>query len=207
MSKTTIWDAAIPIAMIQNKGRPETALEAGKEALFLLVMATGIRVDDAWKLGVNLKFNGESLILPYREARKAKINGAISTEQWVRPYPIKRVCPVAAIEFFVKLSSKDRRGGELFLFISPSTGKRAFLYTLRRWNSDILTEAGIDASPGSCRSAATSRAYADGVHTRCITASAGWSHEDMFFKHYRREVSARVHQASAVVNLMPSLPH
>jgi hypothetical protein len=73
------------------------------------------------------------------------------------------------------------------LFVS-STGTPASKDALRRWVQDLLMQAGIFASAGSCRSASTSAAFTRNCSLDDIMKSAGWSSANTFRKFYHREV-------------------
>ncbi len=206
-SRVSVWDPAVPMRLIQSKPAPTSLLPASKEALFLLLLATGMRVDDVSKLSFVCELEESTpsrLILSFLDKRKCKVRGAWTTSVVVKEYEADdRLCPAKAICRMLEISASTQVSGVSTLFIS-SSGTVPTLYTLRRWVLDILREAGIKATPGSCRSAASSRAFADGVSIDEILNVAGWSSQDTFFRYYQRTVKSSVSSVRAV-NLMPSL--
>ncbi len=196
-----VWDVGIPLKMIRDRAPPSNFLSAAREALFLILMATGIRIDDAFKLGDDFVLDQGSFVIPFLEKRKCPIKKKWTKNQRIASYPgNERLCPGNALLLYATFSVTIRDPSEKFLFIS-STGKRASKDTLARWVKDILLEAGIKAPAGSCRSATTSAAFLRKIPVSVILSSAGWSSDLVFFKHYQRQVTNRVLSA----NLLPVL--
>jgi site-specific recombinase XerD len=196
-----IWDAGIPLRMIRDRAHPVDFLSAAREALFLLLMATGLRVDDVFKLGEDFQLENGVLVIPFLGKRKRKINGVWSSEQRLAPYPgNERLCPQNALLLYATFAVPLRGPNEKALFIS-STGKAAAKGTLGRWVRDILQDAGINAPAGTCRSASTSAAFSRNMSIDVIMSSAGWSSDLVFFRHYHRGVGKQVVSA----NLLPVL--
>jgi site-specific recombinase XerD len=199
--KVWVWDAGIPLRMIRDRPPPSDFLSAAKEALFLILMATGLRVDDAFKLGDDFTLENGEFVIPFLEKRKCPIKKKWTANQRISSYPgNERLCPGNALLLYATFSVPKRVPGEKFLFIS-STGSRAAKGTLSRWVKDILCEAGISATGGSCRSATTSAAFLRNIPIDIILSSAGWSSDLVFFRHYQRRISNRVEGA----NLLPVL--
>jgi site-specific recombinase XerD len=196
-----IWDAGVPLKMIRDRAHPSEFLAAAREALFLLLMATGIRVDDVYKLGEDFRWENGIFVIPFLGKRKCKINGVWTAEQRLAPYPGNdRLCPINALLLYATFSVPIRVPTEKALFVS-STGQAASKGTLGRWVKDILHEAGIQAPAGSCRSASTSAAFARKLPIDVILSSAGWSSDLVFFRHYHRGIGKHVVSA----NLLPPL--
>ena len=195
--KTVIWDPEIPMRFIAGKPRPKDFLNAGREALLLLLLATGIRVDCASKLSSQVPTGGEYCRIPFLLPRKT----GNSEPQVLKPFPEnERLCPVKAIRHYLSLAKRIRATGEKFLFVS-SRGKKAHIDTLRHWVVDLLEESGVKASAGSCRSAATSSAFLRSIPIDVILRSAGWARENTFRRYYQRQVLSEI----ICENLMPSI--
>jgi site-specific recombinase XerD len=184
LKKTVIWDPEIPLSFISSRTRPTDFRPAGQEALLLLLLSTGIRVDCASKLSKNLyvcrTFCEIEFLLPRKTGK--------SDPQVIRLFlENPRLCPVRAMEHFLSIARKKRKSSEEFLFIS-SSGRRAHIDTLRHWVSDLLSESGVEAFAGSCRSAATSAAVSKDVNIDVVLKSAGWARESTFWRFYHRQV-------------------
>jgi integrase len=196
VKKLVIWDPELPLRYIASRPRPTAFLPAAREALLLLLLATGIRVDCASKMSKCVTVIGEVCYIPYLLARKT----GESEPQVVAAYPKnERICPVRALSRFLALAKLNHRTDDPFLFIS-SRGIRASIDTLRHWVTFLLNEAGVKATAGSCRSASTSAANEREMPIDQIMQSAGWAKESTFRRYYQRRVSS-VHEKS--VNLMP----
>jgi integrase len=194
--KTLVWDPEIPLKFIAKRPRPESLRTAGREAMLLLLLATGIRVSDAARLSKRYSQADNVYAFPYLEHRKT----GISEPQLVKEYPVERLCPVRAIKHFLDISRPRRLCNQPFLFIS-STGSRASVDTLRKWVITLLSEAGVTATAGSCRSAATSAAVLRDLPIDAVMKAAGWKREHTFRKFYHR----LVHKEIDCESLLPQL--
>jgi site-specific recombinase XerD len=196
-----VWDAGIPLRMIRDRSPPSEFLPAAKEALFLFLMATGLRVDDVFKLSEDFSVEKGIMIIPFVEKRKCKVKGTWTSSVRVSAYPgNERLCPINAILLYSTFAVFKRASDEKALFIS-STGSRAAKATLAGWVKNILADAGINATAHSCRAASTSHAFLRNISVDVILSSAGWSSDLVFFRHYQRVPRPVVSAA----NLLPVL--
>jgi site-specific recombinase XerD len=195
--KWIIWDPEIPLRFLLSRPLPTRFRQAGQEALLLLLLATGIRVSDAWRLGKKMNVFEDVASIAFLEARKT----GVSPPQLIRRYEISRLCPVRAIELYLRLALPKRKVVEKeFLFIS-SMGVRASVDTLRHWVVDLLLISGVKATAGSCRSASTSAACLRDMKVDDIMKTAGWKRESTFRRYYHRMVHPRLN----AVSLLPSV--
>jgi site-specific recombinase XerD len=178
-----IWDPEIPLAYIAGRPFPTLFRPAGKEALLLLLLATGIRVSDANRLSRKMTKSGEVWIIPFLEARKT----GPSPPQLVKAFSNARLCPARALQRYLALANRIRKSDDRYLFIS-SRGTRADVDTLRNWVIELLDAAGIKAPAGSCRSASTSAAVARNMDVDQVLKSAGWARESTFRRYYQRAI-------------------
>jgi site-specific recombinase XerD len=185
--KTTIWNPETVLSWLGTQPIPSSFLQCAREAVVLLLLATGWRVDDVWKLGLKVQFSDISATFFFAQRRKCKIKGRVTTSQGVQKFlSCERVCPVQAVQRFLEHAASIRKNHE-FLFIS-STGKRVSKDTLRKWIERVLFDSGILASAGSCRSASTSAACEKRRSIDDIMNSAGWSSEATFRRFYHGKV-------------------
>jgi integrase len=195
--KMPIWNPDRVMSYLSSRPRPEVFLAVASEALILLLLATGWRVDDVWKLSANVVFSDEKAVFFFIQKRKCPIKGSYTLSRAIPRFKEReRICPVKSIEFYLLLAQKLRKDFKP-LFIS-STGLRASKDSLRRWVVELLGKCGISASAGSCRSAATSSALLRNWSIDQILNSAGWSSESTFRKYYDRSVL----KEDAPVNLL-----
>ena len=76
----------------------------------------------------------------------------------------------------------------LLVIVSPH--KPVVTSTIANWLKALMAKAGIDTSTykaHSTRSAATSKAYAQGMSLEEILAMANWTNAGTFFRYYKRE--------------------
>ncbi len=185
--KVVIWDPAQVLNAMRNRPLPSSFLVIAGEAVLLLLLATGWRVDDVWKVGSEVQFFDDSARFKFVEKRKCKIKGKHTVSQTVRKFlECDRICPIEAVQRFLNCAVRVRKD-DVFLFVSQ-TGHRASKDSLRRWVQAELAKAGIIASAGSCRSASTSSAAERQVSIDSILKSAGWSSENTFRRFYHRTV-------------------
>jgi site-specific recombinase XerD len=188
VKKSFVWDPNILLNFVKSRERPTLFLDRAKEALVLFLLATGLRIDDVWKLSCDFVSSNDAYEFPFVAKRKCLINGKHSLVQSVKRFVVEpRICPISAIEHLFQVDRTCRVSGDNALFIS-STGKRASKDTLRRWVSECLKNAGIIASAGSCRSAVTSSAFANACPVDTLLKSAGWSSESTFRRFYHRAI-------------------
>ncbi len=184
VKKDSVWDAEIPLRCLVERDIPADAPSATCEALLLLLLATGIRVSDAFNLSKNVTEEDGILKIPFRLKGKTGWNAP----KWVKRFPsCVRICPVRAILLYLDMTRDFRLAGEEALFISK-LGKAASMDTLRIWVRKTLQSCGILATAGSCRSAATSSAVDRAVPIDEILDSANWASKNTFFTFYKREV-------------------
>jgi integrase len=184
------------LKFISRQPHPENFRDAGKEALLLLLLATGIRVSDAARLSKRFTCHGDVFAFPYLEYRKT----GVSEPQLVKKYSVERLCLVRAIQHFLEIGRFRRHWNDSFLFIS-STGRRASVDTLRKWVMSLLEKAGVTATAGSCRSAATSAAVLRDLPIEAVMKAAGWKRENTFRRYYHR----LVHKSIDCESLLPQV--
>lgn len=180
------WDPNTFLSFVLSRPISLPFLDIAAEALLLLLLATGLRIDDVMKLSKNYSIIPGGIRLRFLRPRKADVYlRSLPAHQDVAAYHDKRICPVAALHRYMLAAQPLRRSSDDFLFIS-SEGTPAARATLGRWVRTLLHAAGINATPGSCRSATTSAAYMSDVHIHEILSSAGWRSENTFRRFYNR---------------------
>ncbi len=131
--RSTIWNPDVVLDWLKTQSLPSSFIPCASEAVLLLLLATGWRVDDVWKLANKIEWSNESARLFFRLKRKCRIKGKFTLSQSVaRLSSNDRICPVRALERFSKISAKVRKMPSDVLFVS-SKGNPASKDTLRRW--------------------------------------------------------------------------
>ncbi len=198
--KTQIWNPQVVLDWLKTRPIPSAFLDCAKEACLLLLLATGWRVDDVWKLDCRVEWFEDSARFFFCVRRKCPVKGSFTTSQMVGRFSSEPgVCPIDAVFRFMQVARKIRKVPCSVLFVS-STGNPASKDTLRRWVVDLLAKANVFDSAGSCRSASTSAALARNRSIDDILNLAGWSSVNTFRRFYQREVLPSV----APLNLMLS---
>jgi site-specific recombinase XerD len=82
LKKNVIWDPETPLSFISSRPRPTKVRAAGQEAILLLLLASGIRVDCASKLSKSVQRSSTFVIIPYLLPRKT----GTSAPQVIRMY-------------------------------------------------------------------------------------------------------------------------
>ena len=188
LPKPSVWDPQLILDLFKSKRHPTTFFAAAAKALTLLLLATGFRVDDVTKLSSKVEVFSTRLRIPFIGLRKADIRGVPSSHVDLEFFPDVLLCPVRAVLRFLSISRKIRKKNQIALFVS-SKGTVATVDTLRRWIKNVFSEAGVAASAGSCRSAATSAAFSNFCPVSDILRMAGWKSDSTFRAHYLRPLA------------------
>jgi hypothetical protein len=88
LKKQVVWDPEIPLSFIDARSRPTKFREAGQEALLLLLLSTGIRIDCASKMSKSVHVNSTFCEIPYLLRRRT----GVSDPQVIRVYTEIRAC-------------------------------------------------------------------------------------------------------------------
>jgi integrase len=186
--KYHVWNPRRVLDRIASVPKPTQVIEAGGEAAVLLMLATGSRLSDILRLRAHFEKTDFGVRLFLFSPRKTDLRKQFEAFLDVGFFPEnRRICPARAILRFLRLAHPLRRTTADRFFIS-STGRPAAKRTVKRWVEDQLQKAGIIASAGSIRSAATSAAYLSGVDVDAILKSAGWKREETWRQHYLRPI-------------------
>jgi hypothetical protein len=73
--KTSIWDPNKVLESIKARPRPSSFLLCASEAVLLILLATGWRVDDVFKLSNEVSFDSKAVTFRFAEKRKCPIKG------------------------------------------------------------------------------------------------------------------------------------
>jgi hypothetical protein len=109
--KVVIWDPETPLSFIKGRPRPSEFRAAGQEALLLLLLATGMRVDCASKLSKTVIFRAAFCQIAFLLPRKTGNSGPQVIRRFLDD---PRLCPVEAIIHFLSLAKRIRKPAEKF---------------------------------------------------------------------------------------------
>jgi hypothetical protein len=194
--KMLTWNPQLVLDYISSSSIPTDFLPIAHETLVLVLLASGLRLDDLYKMSEDVSFEPEFARIRFRLPRKCDLIRRLQSFVDLKRFPDSRLCPVAALFRFVNSAANYRLPGQEALFIS-SLGKNAAKETLRGWACSVFFHAGIRVSAGSSRSAVSSAAYFSGIKIEQILKAAGWSRESTFRGFYCRPIE------NVPVNLFP----
>lgn len=193
--KLPVWNIDTVVEYLRNpKDDPNiTNFIASSRTAMLLLLCSGRRVHDLTLLRVDsdhYKVDDTGITLWPAFGSKTDCSKVRQSGWRLLQSENKNLDPVFWIKQTV-LMLKDRRdaAGCSNLFIStrgkPKAASRAII---AGWIKTLLTEAGINATPGSVRSAVASRNWLDNFPLDDILARGNWRSGNTFAKFYRREV-------------------
>lgn len=193
--RAAIWDAQILFNWLAAGAPKLTLFEASRRTAAILLLASGRRVHDLTLLKISkdhLTNLGQEIILWPSFGSKTD-RASFRQSGWkLSKHENIRVCPVTWIRALLKLSEKRRKGqnwDELFITVTGPV-KPASKTVIAGWVRSALTEAGIDASPGSVRAAVASRGWVDNLPVQEIVDRGNWKCVETFANHYCRRVES-----------------
>jgi hypothetical protein len=95
IQKWVIWDPEVPLRFLLSQPIPTQFRSAGQEASLLLLLATGIRVSDTWRLGKKFSIVEDVCAFPYLEKRKT----GVSHRNWSVDMKILVCVPFGQLNF------------------------------------------------------------------------------------------------------------
>lgn len=195
--KCPIWDPRQVFEWLINNTRKDTLFETSRRLATILLLASGRRLHDLTLLKLSddqYKDEGEVIRLwPSYGSKTDK--GSRRQSGWeLRRHQIEAICPVTWIRHYIQ-QSKSRREenygiSNLFITIRGEV-KAASKTMVGGWIRSVLKDAGIEASPGSCRSAVASLAWLEKRPIEEILERGNWSCENTFKKYYCREMETQ----------------
>lgn len=194
--KTPIWDTEILFKWLRNTTRLDTLFDISRRTAIILLLASGRRIHDL----TLLEMSKDSFIIDNDRHEitlwpkfGSKTDKADSRQSgWLlKQHPNENLCPVRHIINLIR-TTKIRRseGGNLTsLFISITGQIRPATRTIiAGWIRNVFKQAGIDASPGSVRSAVASRSFVENRPVEEIMERANWKSSNTFRNFYCRTV-------------------
>jgi integrase len=188
-TKQASWDPNEVLEYLQAEPIPLSIQGLAAECALLLALSSALRVSDLCRLGADYTVDRDSFSIPFLEKTKTGFREVIS----IKPFAgSDRICPFLAFMRYLKASHdfcyENSIVRDRFLFVSATSGKRVKVPTIRNWIVELLKKAGILASAGSTRSAATSSAWWQGLSFDSIAKMAGWKRESTFQKFYKKPI-------------------
>ena len=199
-SNRATWDASSVLTTLRDWGTPDKLNYAklSMKVVTLVALFSARRVSDLVLLRTtkeHLQVSDEKVTMFCDFGAKQDRPGHVNPPIVLRAYEDKRLCPVAHIKAYIKITEKKRRGkqnGSHFFLTKVFPFGPAKLFTLRSWIVEVLKESGIAASAGSTRAAAATYASVSRISLARIMEAADWSRVSTIHRHYVRILPASV---------------
>ena len=186
------WDAGKVISLLRDFPSPAPFHLLIRKTAFLIAMASTRRPSELASLRISpnfLSINSTSARFIPSQLSKTDKAGRMG-----KPIIIYRlssdssICPVTALEALIAERNKLNVPHD-YLFCEEKApysrlSSSAFSHRLKL----ILSQAGIDAPPGSTRAMSTSAAFSGGVDIDAILRAGDWSGAEVFFRFYCRDL-------------------
>ncbi|XP_041969836.1 uncharacterized protein LOC121726514 [Aricia agestis] len=191
-SKPPIWNPRQLIVHIGVYNLDENNLyQVSRHTATLLLLASGRRVHDLTLLRVDnqrLIDEGNTMILwPVFGSKTDNYNYRQSGWR-IKAHPIKRLNIIFWIKRLIDLGA-GRRNNITHLFITARGDvKPASRTVIGNWVKSLLSEAGIQATPGSVRSAVASLNFVEQFPIDQILKTGNWRCAHTFKNYYQKEI-------------------
>lgn len=192
-SKVPIWDPRVLIKFLKESSPNLNSLyDVSRRTAVILLLSSGRRVHDLTLLRIDSSHfvdNNTNSITLHPVFGSKTDSGSFHQSSWTFvAAPDKNICPIFWLRHLIEVSSRSR-GSLPNLFISTRDPvKPATPTIIGGWIKRLLSEAGIDASPGSIRSAVSSLNWIEKYPINDILSKANWRHENTFRKFYHKEI-------------------
>lgn len=193
--KPPVWNIDTLTSFLSSNTVDENnPFAASRHTATLLLLCSGRRVHDLTLLLVDSDHcvdDGSNIIL--KPMFGSKTDSDTHRQSGWRLLPnttCKNLDPVFWVRKLIDLL-KDRRDSvncpNLFINIRGKA-KAASRTVIAGWVKTVLTEAGIPVTPGSLRSAVSSKNWSDNFPLDEILSRGNWKSKDTFTRFYRREI-------------------
>jgi hypothetical protein len=205
--KCPIWDCRLVLDWLCNTPAEDTLFEAARRASVILLLASGRRIHDLTLLKISedhYKDYGEIIhIWPSFGSKTDK--GSQRQSGWeLKSHECEGICPVTWVRRYVSKCqgrrAVDKNLSSLFITIRGEA-KPASRTLIGGWVRSVLRDVGIDASPGSCRSAVASLGWLERRPMDEILQRGNWRSSNTFTKHYCREITNAQEREISKINL------
>ena len=160
--------------------------------VMLMAIASARRVSDLMLLRTDVdslqQTRDKWIFLPAFGAKQERPNHSVPPLVFTRNEGHDKLCPISHLSAYMKITVADRRNlnSNVLLLTCISPFRPAAKFTVARWLTLVLRDAGAGDSAGSTRAAAATWATARGVTTANITEAADWTSARTLRAHYLR---------------------
>lgn len=197
--KSAIWDPRVVVEWLSsNQPSNINLFQVSRRTALILLLASSRRVHDLTLLQIDsAHFEKHSGHIVFHPAFGSKTDSYTHRQSsWkLNTHTNKSVCPVWWVCKLIEVSSSRRsNSGINNLFISTRSRVRPASRTMiGGWIKTILKEAGIEASPGSTRSASASLNWLESCNIDEIMAKGNWRVPNTFAQFYSAEINTQSH--------------
>ena len=190
--KAPTWNPATLVNWLEhNAVNPESLYDVSRRTAVLLLLASGRRVHDLTLLNVSREAfidKGSHIILWPEYGSKTDSDRHRQSGWRLVDGLSQNINPVYWLRKLKELS-RNRRGRLKSLFLTTRGETQPASRTIMgNWIKSLMKEAGIDATPGSTRTAVASQNWVEGLPTEEILKRGNWTRESTFQKFYRKEI-------------------
>ncbi|KOB79429.1 putative reverse transcriptase-7 [Operophtera brumata] len=189
-----IWDPRVVIEWLtSNSPSVFSLLEVSRRTAIILLLASSRRVHDLTLLHIDadhFQDNGDNIIMHPVFGSKTD-NYVHRQSSWkLKENQEKNVCPVRWLRKLIDVSSSRRHNSDLSeLFISTLGKVRPASRTvIGGWIKTLLRDAGVEATPGSTRSASASLNWLENHKIEEIMEKGNWRVPNTFANFYSAEI-------------------
>ena len=193
--KPPIWNVKNVLQYLENNTPDENNLyQVSRRAAILLLLAAGRRVHDLTLLRINADQyidKGNSIVMwPCFGSKTDDANNRQSGWK-LKAHPNKNLDCVFWTRQLIGTSQDRRKSGMLSELFITARGdpKPASRTVISGWIKSVLKDAGVDATPGSVRSAVASLNWLEKFPIDQILQTGNWRQEHTFRTYYQRELA------------------
>ncbi|CAH2207838.1 jg13560, partial [Pararge aegeria aegeria] len=164
---TLIWDPNVVLEWLSSNPPKDTLFEISRRTATILLLASGRRVHDLTLLKISSDFfcdSGDNIYLIPAFGSKTDTHSYRQSAWKLSKHNDKNLCPVTLVRFLIEKNRSRRLEVEgldnLFITVCNKT-KAASRTVIGNWVRTVLKQSGINAPPGSCRSAVASLGWSD----------------------------------------------
>lgn len=193
--KPPIWNAKNVIEYLKNNAPDHNNLyQVSRRTAMLLLLAAGRRVHDLTLLRIDAdKFVQEEndIVLWPCFGSKTDDIGHRQSGWRLKVHPNKNLDCVYWTRQLIRTSQDRRKSGNLTELFITARGepKPASRTVIGGWIKSVLKDAGVEASPGSVRSAVASLNWLEKFPIDKILETGNWRQEHTFRTYYQKEIA------------------
>ncbi|XP_063827850.1 uncharacterized protein LOC135077240 [Ostrinia nubilalis] len=198
-TKPPIWNVKELLKCLENSAPDSSNLyQVSRRAAILLLLASGRRVHDLTLLIIDPEScvdEGDSILLWPKFGSKTDSCSYRQSGWKLKKHPNQNLDCVHWIRQLIAISQDRRRQGNIKELFITARGdpKPASRTVLGGWIKSVLRDAGVEAPPGSVRSAVASLNWIEHFPVDQILATGNWRQEHTFRTYYQKEI---INQAS-----------